>query len=82
MKKLFFGAILDGNGAICIGIEYVEDNYICVAMVGHDGEAACRISDKIVIDFIDGHENKMCASIVGFLRDILHGVINDVRHPN
>jgi hypothetical protein len=81
-KKLFFGAILDGNEANCIGVEYVEDNYICVVPVGPDGEGACLIGEEVAIDFIDGHENKMCEGVAGFLRDFLHGVINDVRHPN
>jgi hypothetical protein len=80
MKKLFFGAILDGNGANCIGIEYVEDNNICMAAVGRDGEAACLIGEKVAIGFIDDHENKMRAGVVWLLRDILHGIINDVRH--
>ncbi len=82
MQKLFFGAILDGNGVNCVGIQYVEDNNTCVAAVGRDGEAVCLISDEVAIDFIDGHENEMCAGVVGFLRDILHGVVNNVRHPN
>jgi hypothetical protein len=28
---------------------------------------------------VDGHKNEVCAGVVGFLRDILHGVIEDVR---
>ncbi len=79
-KKLYSGAIPDGIGANGIGIKHVEQNNICVAAVGCDGEAACLIGEKVVIDFIDGHENKMCVAVVGFLRDILHGVIKDVRH--
>ena len=59
-KKLFFRAIPDGNGANCVGGEYVEDNNICVATVGHDGEAACLIGEEVAIDFIDGHEHEMC----------------------
>ncbi len=81
-KMIFFRAILDGNRSNRIGVEYVEDNNICVATVGCDGEVASMISEEVSIDFIDGHENKMCVCDVGFLRDILHGVINDVRHPN
>ncbi len=53
-----------------------------MAVLGRDGVAAGLISEEVAIDFIDGHENKMCACVVGFLRDILHGIINDVRHPN
>ncbi len=82
MKKLFFGAILDGNGANRVGVEYVEDNNICVAAVGRDGEATCLIGEEVAIDFIDGHEHEMCAGFVGLLRDILHGVINNVTHTN
>jgi hypothetical protein len=53
-----------------------------MAAVGHDGEAAGLISEDVAIDLIDGHDNKMCACVVGFLRDILHGVINNVWNPN
>jgi hypothetical protein len=60
-EKLFFQAILDGNGANCIGIEDVEDNNICMAAVGYDGEAASLIGKEVAIDLVDGHENKMCA---------------------
>jgi hypothetical protein len=82
MQKLFFGAVFDGNGSNCIGVEYEEDNNICVAAVGHDREAACLIGEEVAINFIDGHENKICTGVVGFLRGILHGVVNNVRHPN
>jgi hypothetical protein len=81
MQKLFFGAILDGNRANQIGIKYVEDNNICMAVVGRDGEEACLIGAEVANDFIDGHKNKMCAGVVGFLRDVLHGVMDNVRHP-
>jgi hypothetical protein len=81
-KKLFFRAILDGNGANCSGIKYVEDNNICMAAVGRDGEAAGLIGEEVAIDFIDGYETEMCACVMGFLRDILHGVISNVRHPD
>ncbi len=53
-----------------------------MAAVGHDGEAAGFIGDENAIDFVDGHENKMCACVLGFPRDIFHGVINAVCHPN
>jgi hypothetical protein len=52
-----------------------------VAAVGCDGEAAHLIGEKVAIDFIDGNDNKVFAGVVGFLRDILHGVIKDVWHP-
>jgi hypothetical protein len=39
-----------------------------------DREAACLIGEEVAIDFVDGHENKVSADVVGFLRDILHGV--------
>jgi hypothetical protein len=43
-----------------------------VAAVGCDREAACLIGEEDAIDFIDGHEDKVSAVIVGFLMDILH----------
>jgi hypothetical protein len=58
MQKLFFGVILDGNGANCVVVKYVEDNNICMAAVGHDGKAACLIGEEVAIYVIDGHENK------------------------
>jgi hypothetical protein len=39
---------------------------------------ACLIGEEVVINFVDGHEDKVLASVVGFLRDILHGVIKVV----
>jgi hypothetical protein len=39
---------------------------------------ACLIGKEVAIDFIDGHEDKVSAGIVGFLRDILHRVIEAV----
>ncbi len=73
--------ILDGNGSNCVCIKDVKDNNICVAMVVCDREAACLIGEEVAIDFIDCHENKVYAGVVGFLRDILDEVIEDVRHP-
>ncbi len=59
----------------------MEDNNICVAAVGYDRETTCLIGEEVAIDFIDGHENEVSAVVVGFLRDILHGIIEDVRNP-
>jgi hypothetical protein len=80
-KKFFFGVILDGDGLKCVGIEDVEDNNICVAAIGCDREAACLIGEEAAIDFADGYENEVSAVVVGFLRDIRHGVMDDVRNP-
>jgi hypothetical protein len=81
-KEAIFRAIFDENGANHIGVKYVEDKNICVAAVRRDGKVASLIGEEIAIDFVDGHENEMCACVVGFLRDILHWVINNVWHPN
>jgi hypothetical protein len=80
-EEFFLGEILVGNRSNRIGIEDVEDNNICVAMVGCDWEAAWLICEEIAIDFVDGHENEVCVGVVGFLRDFLHGFIKDVRNP-
>jgi hypothetical protein len=53
-----------------------------VAAVGHDGEAASLIGEEVAIVLVDGHENEMCVWVMGFLRDIFHGIINDVWHMN
>jgi hypothetical protein len=37
------------------------------------------ICEEIAVDFIYVHKNEVCAGVVGFLRDVLHGVIEDVR---
>jgi hypothetical protein len=44
-----------------------------MAVVGCDGKVACLIGEEVTIDFIGGHNNKMCVCVVGFLRDILLG---------
>ncbi len=59
MQKLFFRAILVGNRANCVGVEDVEDSNICIAAVGHGGEAVGLIGEEVAIDLVDGHENKM-----------------------
>jgi hypothetical protein len=81
-EKLFFWAFLDGNRANCNRIEDLEDNNICLAAVGCDGKAVDLIGEEVAIDLLDGHENKMCVRVVGFLRDIFHGVIDNVWHTN
>jgi hypothetical protein len=40
---------------------------------------ACLIDEEVAGDFIDGHENKTSACVLGFLRDFLHGVVEDSR---
>jgi hypothetical protein len=51
-----------------------------MAVVGCDREAACLIGEEVVTDFVDDHEDEVSASVVGFLRNILHRVIKDVRN--
>ncbi len=43
-----------------------------------DGEVAGLIGEEVAIDCVDGHEDKICVQVVGFLRDIFHGVIKEV----
>jgi hypothetical protein len=38
------------------------------------------MGEEVAIDFVDGHEDEVRVGIVGFLRDILHGVIKAVRN--
>ncbi len=38
------------------------------------------IGEGVVIDFVDGQEDKVSAGVAGFLRDILHKVLEDVRN--
>ncbi len=61
-----------------VGVKDVEYYNICMDTVGCDREAACLISEEVAIDLVDGHEDKVSAGIVGFLRDILRRVIKDV----
>ncbi len=60
MEKFFFQAILDENRANRVGVVDVEDNDICVAADGCDGEVAGLVGEEVAIDLVDGHENKMC----------------------
>ncbi len=46
-----------------------------MAAVGCDRETTCLIGEEVAVDFVDGHEDKVHVGVVGFLRDILHGVI-------
>jgi hypothetical protein len=79
-KKFFFGVILNGNGSNRVGVEDVEDNNIPVVTLRCDREMACLIGEEVAIVFVDGHEDKVHAGVVRFLRDILHGVIKAVRN--
>jgi hypothetical protein len=53
-----------------------------MAAVRCNGEAAYLIGEEVAIDFIDGHEDKVSAVVVGFLRDILHRVVKAVGNLN
>jgi hypothetical protein len=72
VEKFFFGEIFDGNRTNGVGIVDVEDDNLSVAAVGCDGKGACLIGEEVAIDFVDSHENEMCARVVEFLGDILH----------
>jgi hypothetical protein len=58
----------------------VKDYNTCLAAVGCDGEVAGLIGEEVSIDFVDGHKNKMCAQVAGFLRNIFHGAIKETGH--
>jgi hypothetical protein len=77
-EKFFFGTIFDGNRINVIGVLDVNDNNVCMVVVGCDRKAASLVCEEIAIDFVDGHENEMCARVAGFLSDIFHGVIEEV----
>jgi hypothetical protein len=64
----------------CVGVKDVEGNNIHVAAVGCDRETACLISEEVAIDFVGGHEDEVHVGIVGFLRNIFHGVIKAARN--
>ncbi len=63
MEKFLFQAILDGNGENHVSIVDVEDNTICVAAVGCDGEAASLIGEEVAIDLVSERENNLTACL-------------------
>jgi hypothetical protein len=79
-EKFLFHKFFNWNVTNCVGVVDIENDNICVAAVGHDGEAAGLISEEVAIDLVDGYENKVCAQVVGFLWDIFHGVREEVWH--
>ncbi len=38
--EFFFGSGFDGDGLDVVGVVHIEECGVCVAMVGHDGEAS------------------------------------------
>ncbi len=59
-EEFFFGAVFDGSGCNEVGVIDVEDDNICVAVVGRDWEAACLIGEYLPCDLVDDHEDKVC----------------------
>ncbi len=60
LKEFFFGAVFDGNGRNKVGIINVEDDKVCVAVVGCDWEAARLIGEYLPCDLMDDYEDKVC----------------------
>ncbi len=44
-EEFFFGVVFDGNGRNEVGVIDVEDDKVCVAVVGRDWEAARLIGE-------------------------------------
>ncbi len=60
LEEFFFGAVFDGNGHDEVDIIDVEDDKICMAMVGRDWEAARLIGEYLPYDLVDDHEDEVC----------------------
>jgi len=61
-QEFFFRLALDWYRANIVGVVDVEDNDVCVAPVGGDGEPACLIAGDDTVNGMYVHENKVCQS--------------------
>ena len=55
LEEFFFGAVFDE-----VGIIDLEDDKVCVAVVGRDWEVAHLIGEYLPCDLLDDHEDKVC----------------------
>ncbi len=77
-QEFFLQPAFDGDRANVVGIVDVEDNDVCIASVGGDGEAACLVAGDDAIDGMDLHEDVVGARIEWCLGGVGH-VIVDVK---
>ncbi len=71
-EEFFLRLVFNGDQSDIVGIEYVEDNKVRVALIGWDREASCLVAEDDAADGVDLEEDEMGTCIVGFLGDILH----------
>ena len=75
-QEFFFLPALDGYRANVVGVVDVENDNVCVAPVGGDGEPACLIAGDDTINGMYVHEDEVGACVERFLGGIGHVIVN------
>ena len=71
-EEFFLRLVFNEDQLDIVGIEYVEDNKVRVALIGCDQEASCLVAGDDAADGVDLKEDKVDACVVEFLGGILH----------
>ena len=75
-QEFFFRPALDWYRANVVGIVDVENNDVCVAPVGGDGEPACLIAGDDTVNGMYVRENEVGACVEQFLGGIGHVIVD------
>ena len=75
-QEFLFRPALDGYRANVVGVVDVENNDVCVAPVGGDGELACLIAGDDTVDGMYVHENEVGACVEWFLGGFGHVIVD------
>ena len=67
--------VLDGDRTDAVCIEDAEDNNVHIAPVRCDGDTSRLVAGRDAADGVHLHEDKVCASIAGFLRGVGHVIV-------
>jgi hypothetical protein len=75
-QEFFFRPALDGYRANVVCVVDVENNGVCVAPVGGDGEPACLIAGDDAINGMYVHEDEVGAYVEQFLGGVGHVIVD------
>ena len=71
-EEFFLRLVFNEDQLDIVGIEYVEDNKVRVALIGCDQEASCLVTGDDPTDGVNLAEDEVGTGIVGFLGGVFH----------
>ncbi len=74
-KEFLLGSIFDGDGGYEVGIVDVEDDQVCMSLVGCYGEAAGLIREESPGYVIKEDVDQVGCHIAWFLEDRIGGIV-------